>query len=88
MSDRSLKSVTYFSFDQLSEEEQEERGPGVSTRLFPDFQLPQIGGKVHVPAARATVANPATDTEEFDSARVFLCCFALAHFNTMQRITD
>ncbi len=48
MSDRSLKSVTYFSFDQLSEEEQEVQGAQCPPQAF---QLPHIGGQVSVPAA-------------------------------------
>ncbi|CAM4664195.1 unnamed protein product [Leuciscus chuanchicus] len=72
MSDRSLKSVTYFSFDQLSEEEQEEqeeRGLGLSTRLFPDFQLPQIGGKV-ARTCRARLEQTQRRTQKTKEARV------------------
>ncbi len=64
MSDRSLKSVTYFSFDQLSEEEQEVQGAQCPPQAF---QLPHIGGQVSVPAA----GDAETDTHELDSCESF-----------------
>lgn len=68
MSDRSLKSVTHFSFDQLSEEEQEVLGALVLHGPLFAFSAAEITNwRKSACTCHATGVNSVTDTQKFDS---------------------